>query len=453
MNKTRLLWAVGIIVLRSSCLQAAGWRVGIARTDITPKGNVWMAGYASRDHAAEGAIHPLWAKALVIEDQRGQRVAIVATDLIGFGREVSDAAGVQIHKRTGIKRERIVLSCSHTHCGPVIRDCAPVAYKLDKKQQAAVDAYTLELEEMLGRLVANACSAIRPAKLAFGRAKASFAVNRRSLRKDKYVISPNPNGPVDHGVPVLRVSDQNDRLLAVMFGYACHNTTTSVYQFNGDYAGFAQIAFEAAHPNVMGMFVIGCGGDSNPNPRGTLELAEQHGKALAAAVDRVLAGKMQPLSGPLTVGFDRVDLPFVDPPSKEELLKRRGKGNVYQQRLTEVLLKRIAEKGSLESSYPCPVQVIRFGDDLSLVALPGETVVDYALRLGKEFEGRRLWIAGYCNEVFAYLPSERVLAEGGYEGGDAMVYFGWHGPFQPGVEDRVVGLVKTLMDRCREAAR
>ena len=79
--------------------------------------------------------------------------------------------------------------------------------------------------------------------------------------------------------------------------------------------------------------------------------------------------------------------------------------------------------------------------------------MDYALRLRKEYEGQRIWVAGYSNEVFAYLPSERVLAEGGYEGASAMVYFGWHGPFKPGMEDRVVGLINKLMDRCQEAVR
>jgi hypothetical protein len=201
------------------------------------------------------------------------------------------------------------------------------------------------------------------------------------------------------------------------------------------------------------MFMIGCGGDINPEPRGRLELAEQHGKSLAAAVDRVLAEELHPLEGPITVAFDRVDLPFVDPPNKEDLEKRRGEGNAYDQRLTAVLLKRIAKRGSLDTAYPCPVQVVRFGDDLSLIALSGEVVVDYALRLRKQFEGERIWVAGYCNEVFAYVPSERVLAEGGYEGGGAMKYFGWHGPFKPGVEDRVVGLVNKLMERCPDRCR
>ncbi len=264
-------------------------------------------------------------------------------------------------------------------------------------------------------------------------------------RREQYL----PNGPVDHTVPVLRVSDEDDKLLAVLFGYACHTATLTgdFYQYNGDYAGFAQSAFETAHPGSTAMFMAGCGGDVNPHPRGRLELAEQHGKTLAAAIESTLAETLHPINGPLNVALERVDLPFVDPPTRDDLKTRRGEGNVYEQRLTDVLLGRIAELGALETAYPCPVQVVRFGEGLSLVALPGEPVVDYALRLRKQFEGRRIWVAGYSNEVFAYLPSERVLAEGGYEAAGAMKYFGWHGPFKPGVEDRVVGLATKLLER------
>jgi len=321
------------------------------------------------------------------------------------------------------------------------RTARAVAYELDAEQSAAVTRYTRTLEDKIVQLIEEACEGMQPASLSYGEGTATFAVNRRKIRGEGYVIAPNPEGPVDHIVPVLLVSDENGRALAVLFGYACHNTTLGgdFYQYNGDYAGFAQLEFEAQHPGVTPLFMIGCGADANPEPRGKLELAEQHGKALAAAVDRVLAEKLAPVRGPLSVAFERVDLPFVDPPTKEELEQRRGQGNVYQQRLTELLLERIAKQGKIDAAYPCPVQVVRFGDDLTLVALAGEVVVDYAIRLRKEFAGERLWVAGYSNEVFAYVPSERVLSEGGYEGGGAMVYFGWHGPFQPGVHNEAMG--------------
>ena len=423
----------------------AEWRVGIARTDVTPGEMLWMAGYGSRQHLAEGTAGPLLAKAMLIEDDRDRRVVIVTIDLIGdnFPRRLSEAIARRVHQITGIERERILFNFSHTHSGPVatVNDGALVTYGLDAEQQAAVNKYTRVLQSKLVALIEEAGKTLHPARLAHGRSKATFAMNRRK--------SINPDGPVDHTVPVLRVSDEDGKLLAVVFGYACHTATLTgdFYQYNGDYAGFAQAALETAHPGVTAMYMAGCGADINPHPRGTLELARQHGNSLAAAVDSALAEKMHPINGPLTVAFDRVEVPFVDPPAKEELEKRIGQGNVYEQRLTELLLKRIDEQGAIETEYSCPVQVFRFGDDLSLVALPGETVVDYALRLRRQYDGTRLWVAGYSNEVFAYVPSERVLAEGGYEASGAMKYFGFHGPFKPGVEDRVIRMVEELLKR------
>jgi hypothetical protein len=445
MRRTAAIWFLAILLIWSPPGSAAPWRVGIARTDITPARLLWMAGYAARKHPAEGTAHPLLAKALAIEDGQAHRVVIVTMDLIGdnFGRELGEAIGRRVHQQTGIERSSIVFNASHTHCGPVTRvnDGALVTYGLDAGQQAAVNEYTQTLEEKLVGLIAAASRSLRPAQLAYGEGEATFGKNRRT----GYL----PEGPVDHTVPVLRVSDENDKLVAILFGYACHTATlgSDFYQYNGDYAGFAQTALEEAHPGATAMYAAGCGGDVNPDPRGRLELARQHGESLSAAVDHALAEKLAPVNGPLSVAWERVDLPFVDPPTKQELEKRRGEGNLYERRLTEILLQRIADRGAIETSYPCPVQVVRFGSDLSLVALPGEPVVDFALRIRKTFPQRRIWVAGYSNEVFAYLPSERVLAEGGYEGGDAMKYFGWHGPFKPGVEDRIIGLVTRLLEQ------
>ena len=71
----------------------------------------------------------------------------------------------------------------------------------------------------------------------------------------------------------------------------------------------------------------------------------------------------------------------------------------------------------MPSSVPYPILVWRFGPDLTLVALSGEVCVDYALRLKRELGPERTWVAGYANQVPCYIPSDRVLAEGGYEAG------------------------------------
>ena len=103
--------------------------------------------------------------------------------------------------------------------------------------------------------------------------------------------------------------------------------------------------------------------------------------------------------------------------------------------------------GRLPASQAEPVQVWTFGPDLTLVALGGEVVVDYAVRLAREFPDRRIWVAGYSNDVFGYVPSRRVLREGGYEGGDAMIYYGRPGPFTEDVEEIIVRECHRLMRR------
>ena len=451
MRSIQVLCISLLIALLTCPALAADWKVGSARIDITPEKPIWMAGYAARDHLPEGTIHPLWAKALVIEDRSGSRLVVVTTDLIGMPRELGDAVCARAKKNTGIDRGRVLLNFSHTHCGPVVLACAPVAYGLTSEQRADAEAYARTLQGKLVELIGAAVADLRPARLAFGEGQATFAINRRTQRtlKKGEPVDRSVLVPVDHSVPLLQVTDEQGELTAVLFGYACHNTTTPIYHYNGDYAGYAQIALETAHPGTTALFMIGCGGDQNPDPRGKIEQAEEYGKSLAAAVDTALAGELQPISGRLSAAYQVVNLPVVDPPTKKELEEGRGQGNKYQQRLTERLLAQLEKEGSIQATVPCPIQVIRFGEDLSIVAISGEPVIDYALRLKKEFAGERFWVAGYCNSVPAYIPSERVLEEGGYEGGTAMVYFGIHGPFLPGVEDRVVNAVQRLRNQCR----
>ncbi|MCA9015078.1 MAG: neutral/alkaline non-lysosomal ceramidase N-terminal domain-containing protein [Planctomycetaceae bacterium] len=432
-----LFCLTALLVWVPTVLPASDWKVGMARVDITPSKKIWLGGYASRKKPAEGTTHPLWAKALVFEDKQGNRAAIVTTDLIGLTREISDAVGKQVSQKTGIAREQILLNSSHTHSSPVVRGCAALAYDLSLEHQKDVDEYANQLQDNLVKVIVEASQSLSEATLSYGEEKATFAINRRGRI--------NPDGPVDHTVPVLRINDAAGNMRAVLFGYACHNTTIALFEYCGDYAGFAQVALEKKYPGTMALFMLGCGGDANPDPRGTLALAEQHGNSLAAAVVRAVGQPLEPIHGPLTVKMKRTDLLFVDPPSKAELISQQGQGDVYSQRLTKYLLNQLEQQGAIAASYPFSVQVIQFGNDLTLIGLGGETVIDYSIRLHEELSDLRIWDAGYCNEVFAYVPSERVLKEGGYEGGGAMKYFGFHGPFKPGVEDRIIQLVHSLV--------
>jgi hypothetical protein len=148
-----------------------------------------------------------------------------------------------------------------------------------------------------------------------------------------------------------------------------------------------------------------------------------------------------------------VTLEFAQPPSREQLEREAKSDNKYERRHAEVLLRQLEENGKIKTTYPYLVQVVRFGNDLTMVALAGEVVVDYSLRLKAELAGPAVWIAAYSNDVFGYVPSLRVLKEGGYEGGGAMRYTELPGPFAPSVEELVVNKVHELVGKTRATAR
>ena len=429
------------------------WKAAAASVAITPKESLWMAGYASRTKPSDGVLTDLHAKALALEDTAGTRAVIVTTDLIAIPRVLREQVSHEVGERFKLDSAGLMLNCSHTHCGPVVKDDLEmsVIYHLEADQRQRVEAYFVQLKNKLVELIGTALAELKPAKIGYSHARCGFAMNRRLPTKGGYQNSPYPDGPVDHDVPVLRVESSDGKLLAVAFGYACHNTTTSLQQFNADYAGYAQSEIEKQHPGVTALFVMGCGGDQNPYPRGQIELAMTHGKSLATAVEAALLPKPKPVLGPLKVALESVELDFV-PVTRNDLLKRLESKDVYEQRSAAALLEETQRTGKVRESYSYPIQVIQLGSDLTLVALAGEVVVDYSLRLKHELGQTTVWVAGYSNDVFAYIPSKRVLLEGGYEGASAMRYTALPGPFQPNVEERIVGQVHEMVKRMRTGA-
>ncbi len=447
------LWIALLTILASfnslstqAAEQPPEWKAGTATIVITPDEMMWMAGYASRDKPAEGKVHDLNAKALVLEDSQGTRLAIVTLDLISIPRVVRDWLEREVGRKYKLPPEALLINASHTHCGPELR--ANKVY-LPEDRAGQCRAYVETLQQKLLELIGKALDDLSPASLSYTHARAGFAMNRRTPTATGVNNHPNPNGPVDHDVPVLQITDGDKKLKALLFGYACHSTTLSFYQFCGDYSGFAQRNLEEAHPGVTALFMAGCGGDQNPYPRRELEMCQQHGRALSNGVETALQTDAKPVRGPLRTAFDDVTLQFSEPPSREQLEKEAQSKNKWEKRHAEGLLKELDEAGKIAATYPAPVQVVRFGSDLTLVALPGEVVIDYSLRLKSELPGP-VWVAGYSNDVFGYLPSLRVLEEGGYEGGGAMRYTSFPGPFMPSVEKLVMDKVQELMKKTDE---
>jgi hypothetical protein len=321
-----------------------------------------------------------------------------------------------VEKKFGLTRNRLLLNSSHTHAGPIVWSSDRLAPGLSDEQKQVVMQYRNKLVDHLVSVVGAALGSMAPAEIQFGSGEAHFAVNRRMRVGDEVKIGVNPSGNTDPSVPVLKVSRPDNSTLAILFGYACHNTTlgSDNLAIDGDYAGKAQSELEKHLPNATAMFLMLCGGDQNPNPRGGMEDVGKHGQALAAEVKLVLGQKLDRVTGPFATALQIKDLALAEP---------------------------------LSRPVPYPVQAVRFGKSLTLVALGGEVVVDYALRIRREFPKERLILAGYSNDVMAYIPTASMLKEGGYEPVASMRYYGFPSPFASDVEERVMSSVREVLRR------
>lgn len=434
--------------------QASALKVGAASVSITPERPIWMAGLGSRKKRSEGKYQDLYVKALAFRDARGQTAVVLGSDLIAVTPNWRGPVLEQVKQRFNLAPEQVLINCSHTHCGPVI----------DKLFYPEWDAaYTSDLIHKTVDVIGKALADLEESSVSVGRGRCALSVNRRRPLPDDPAhvdpgLLPNPQGLADHDVHVLKVQRNDGSVKAVMFLYACHPTTMGGYLFGGDYAGFAQTALEAEFPKATALFLQGCGGDLKTrnvgaNGRfkdGPLEVVEGFGRELSQAVLTVLAGKLTPVSGWLSIREDSQELPVQPIPPRAELEARVRAGDWRADKAKEIL-KALDEKRELPRSHRHIVQVLTIGKTFTLVGLSGEDCVEYALKLKGEFGGDT-WVAGYSNDVNAYIPSARMIPEGGYEverwlgAGDIPT------PFVPEVEALILDTAGALVRACRTAS-
>jgi neutral ceramidase len=428
------------------------FKVGVSRVDITPERPIRLAGYASRNKPSEATDQRLFVKALAIEDATGTVSLLLTADTIGTPRWFNDDLAGRIERELKISRERFLFACSHSHNTPIIRANLDDMYGLEGQDAAEIEAYARTFLEKSVQAAKEAIDVREPVRLSYGRSEAFFAANRRQFGPKGVGFGVNPNGLVDREVPVLKIDRADGSLKVAVFGYACHCTTPgATYEVSGDWAGYAQGNVEQAWPGATAMFITGCGADANPHPRGNIQLARGHGLHLAGAVARALNEPMRQVTGPIRAAFDHADLPIDRPPTREYYEAKLQDKAPAVQRYARRYVDRIDRSEPLMGTYPAPVQVWRFGDAFTLVALSGEVVVDYAFRLRRELPDQRLWVAGYTNDIFAYVPSMRILTEGGYEADFSIMYYGLPTRFAPAVEDTLVKKVHELIGKTAAA--
>ena len=440
------LWPYSLLALPLlMCCALAGsgakptyYSVGAASIDITPDYPIRLSGYGARTKESEGIDQRIFAQALALGTDHEGPALVLAVDNVAVPAYIREDLAARLAKQTRVRSERFTLCSTHTHTAPMLKGACPFIFgaELPADQQARVERYTRELTDKLEQVALAALRDRKLATLSRGQTKAGFAWNRRPQ-----------SGPVDHDLPVLVARDKSGDIRAIWASYACHCTTMAdtPNHICGDWAGFAREYLERDHPGAVAIITIGCGADADPKPRTGLEFAKQNGNAISTAVNALLQQPLTPVSGKLECRVKLIALPFDKLPTREEWNTRAASPNHWLAYHAKQNLARLDRGEKLPTELPYLVQTWNFGDQLGMVFLPGEVVVDYSLRLKKEYDAPRLWVVAYANDVPCYIPSKRIWQEGGYEGGDAMIYYDRPTRLQEGTEELIVSAVHGLM--------
>ena len=433
MTVLRFVSAAICAVLPFSLAHGGELRVGAASVVITPAVGTPMAGYYS-ERAAEGVDDDLHAKAIVFE-QDGAKAAVVVCDLISMPRPVAEEARRLVQQSTGLPPERVMVSATHTHTGPVL----PAGSSRDPSEEGAADTarrYVQSLPQLIAKSVADANAALRPARASLGVGREEhLSFNRRFFMTDGTVgWNPGKNnprivrpaGPIDPTVPVVYFETPDGKPIATYVNFAMHLDTTGGNRVSADYPhALAELLRALKGPEMVTVFSIGTAGDINHIDVGSA--APQQGLAEARRIGTILAGevlktyaRLQPVktSAPRARSeVVKLELAPISPADAERARKTAVKfGKDAPTFLERVEAYKVLDVAAREGKpIEAEVQVIALGDDLAFVALPGEIFVELGLAVKQGSPFRHTIIAELANGSVGYVPTRHAYAEGNYE--------------------------------------
>ena len=442
---------------------------GIARHDITPPAGIYHRMWGAATHQRAAGVHrPLWACAMVFRGSTAEGMSaddqvVVTLDHCVLGPRELAGLRQAIAAATGYDPSSLIVLFSHTHAAGLM--------DLDRRDRPGGDqipSYLADLNRIVAELTCQALQAVRPATLTYATGHCTLAANRdfRDEERGLWVCGYNPDGSADATLLVIRVSEADGTLRAILTNYACHPTTLAWEndQISPDFPGAMREVVETA-TQAPCVFLQGASGDLGPVDGyvGDLEVADRNGRQLGHAALSAIYGLPAPgtrhqYAGPVVSGATlgtwihqplsderkratadwrveriTVDLPYrpglpsLESVRAEQTRWQRSKedadnaGDEQTARDCHAMIERQTRllwrlRGLVPGAhYPLGVFLWRIGDAL-WIALQGEPYQQLQTTLRERFPSIPLVIATIANESSpCYLPPAALYDTGIYQ--------------------------------------
>jgi hypothetical protein len=386
-------------------------KAGFSKKDITPSVGTRLAGHT---RYSTGVHDPLFAKALVIDDGENS-VAFVYLDLVRADFAFCDWIRTNISNRTGIKN--VLVNISHTHSSP------PAAMReLEEKYDPIEKKWLEKTKRMILNVVEEAYLELDPVSLHVGRAPVQVGFNRRLADANGFVqMKINKDGPVVPWVNVLKVCDEDDYTIVVLFEHACHPVIvhSSSSLTSADFPGFAVKRIEEnLKEGAIAIFAQGCGGNINGYPlQGGFCKAEEAGTKLGDAVLKAMHESRKINVDKVNVKSKRIFLPIQEIPSW--WLRKENIENSKFQSMIDMI-----NRGKL-ANLRFEINAVMLGSEWCLVALSHDIICEYELWIDDAAPFHSTMVLGYTNGNESYVATDNELKlgeKGGYEAGSLLAW-------------------------------
>ena len=440
-------------------------RAGVGRTDITPPPDCFLEGFAGRDHEAEGIHDRLKATALALSAHNRPTV-IVSLDILDLPDNLVDVIWKKVKTHYHLEPRKILLNCSHTHAGPMTWLRIHTEEASDRKKVYPDEKYIQHLVENIVTAIGKAIGDLRPARAFWGIGETHIGICRRSPDASVYrgapsgylgifANYPNPGKEIDRTCPVISLTDERERPIALVFGASCHPTTMSHdnYLVSAEYPGVARRIIEETY-QTPALFLQGIAGDVKPRRvaeetsfrSGTYEDVEAVGAELAGDVKNAIEKGLAPLDIRIRGALKRVPVPLA--PDWDETVWRSYTDAchpAHRRMWGEWWLRKKLAGEPIPSSLNMTLSLLELSGELRIAALAGEVLTDMGLTMKRSFLRGTTLVLGYSNGRSAYIPDSAILREGGYEAIESVFFTPtMPAPWREDIDDTILAAFREL---------